>query len=83
LAANRQTPSVANASVTGYISQSSNILSDLPAKLASNNVMTVNNLSYPAKLVFGEFAGFCALPNLGLFQNLFRGIFTDAKNIGQ
>jgi hypothetical protein len=74
---------VANASITAYIAQSSNILSGLPAKLASHNVIVVNNLSYSAKLIFAEFAGLGAFFNLGLLQNHFRSMPTYTMNIGQ
>ncbi|GAF78822.1 unnamed protein product [marine sediment metagenome] len=74
---------MSNTSVTIYIAQPSNILRDLSAKLASDDVIAVDNLSYPAKLVFGEFVSPGALFNPGLFQNLFRGIFTYTTNISQ
>jgi len=51
---------VANASITGYVTQSSDILSNLSSKLAPHDVIAVDDLRYPAKLVFGEFTGFCA-----------------------
>jgi hypothetical protein len=52
LAPDRQTLSVANAFITVYIAQASYILSNLPAKPASHDVIAVDDLRYPAKLVF-------------------------------
>jgi hypothetical protein len=83
LAPNRQTPSVTNTPITGYITQSSDILRGLPAKLTSHDVIAVDNLSYLAKLIFAEFASLCAFFDSGLFQNHFRGIPTYTMNICQ
>jgi hypothetical protein len=74
---------VANASITAYITQSSDILSGLSAKLASHGVISVNNLSYSAQLVFAEFASFGAFFDFGLLQNHFRSIPTYTMNISQ
>jgi hypothetical protein len=78
-----QTPSVANASVTIYITQASYILSNLPAKLTFHDVIAVDNLCYVAKLIFTKFAGLCAFFDPGFFQNLRRGTFTYTNNVGQ
>jgi hypothetical protein len=83
LSPNRQTPSVANTSVTIYIAQASYILSNLPAELTFHDVIAIDNLRYMAKLIFTEFAGLCAFFDPGFFQNLRRGIFTYTNNVGQ
>jgi hypothetical protein len=83
LATDRQASSVTNASVTVYIAQPSNILSYLSAKLTSYDVIAVNNLSYPAKLIFTEFAGLCTLFDPGFLQDLSRRVFAYTGNIGQ
>jgi hypothetical protein len=70
LTANRQAPFVTKASVAVYIAKASDILKNLSAKLTSHSIVAVDYLRYPAKLVFGEFAGLCILIYLGLFQNL-------------
>jgi hypothetical protein len=74
---------VANASVTVYIAQPTDILSYLSAKLSSHDVIAVDNLGYAAKLIFGEFACLCAFFDSGFLQNLFGGIFTYTTNTGQ
>jgi hypothetical protein len=83
LSPNRQTLSVAYTSVTIYIPQSRDILNNLSAKLASDNIIAVNNLIYSAKLVFTEFVGLYMSFDLRFFQNLSRRIFTYAVNIRQ
>jgi hypothetical protein len=83
LAPNRQPLSVTDASITVYIAQASYILSDLPAKPASHDVIAVNDLRYPAKLVLAQLAGLCAFFDPGFFQDLFRGVLTYTINIGQ
>jgi hypothetical protein len=83
LTPNGQTPSVSSASVTVYIAQPTDILSYLSSKLSSHDVISVDNLCYAAKLIFGEFACLCAFFDSGFFQNLFRGISTYTTNTGQ
>ena len=80
---NRQTSSVANTSVAIYVTQASYVLRNLPAKLAFNYVVAVDNLRYVAKLIFTETVGFCAFLNPGFFQNMLRGVLAYTNNIGQ
>jgi hypothetical protein len=42
--------------VACYITQSSNILTYLAAKLTANNMIAVNNLRYTAQLIFSKLA---------------------------
>jgi hypothetical protein len=58
---------MSDTSVTADIAQSSDVLGDLPSKLASHDVIAVNNLSDAAKLVFAEFAGLGAFVNFAFF----------------
>jgi hypothetical protein len=67
LTPDRQSLSVANAFITVYIAQSSYILSNLPAKPTSHDVIAVDNLRYAAKLVFTELAGLCVSFDTSLF----------------
>jgi len=83
LTANRQTSSVPKTPVTVYIPQPGNILRYLSAKLTADNIITVDNLSYSAKLVFGKLAGLGAFFNLGLFQNPLRGMPAYTINVSQ
>jgi hypothetical protein len=48
---------VAKAAVTSNIAQASYVLGHLPAKLAFDDAITVDNLCYVAKLVFTELSG--------------------------
>jgi hypothetical protein len=83
LAANRQASSMTDAPVTIYITQASDILGGLSAKLTSHDVIAFDYLRYPAKVVFGEFAALDVLINLGFSQNLLRVVFAYTKNIGK
>jgi hypothetical protein len=74
---------VTNPAITGYVTQASDILSHLPAKLASNNVIAVYDLRYPAQLILGQLSRFCRSFNPRFLQNLFGRIFAYPKNIGQ
>jgi hypothetical protein len=58
---------MSDTSVTADISQSSDVLGDLPSKLASHDVIAVNNLSDAAKLVFAQFAGLGDFVNFAFF----------------
>jgi hypothetical protein len=78
-----QTFSVSNTPVTVYIAQPTDILSYLSAKLSSHDVISVDNLCYSAKLIFGELAGLCAFFDSGFFQNLFGSISAYTTNTGQ
>jgi hypothetical protein len=74
---------VTNPTVTGYVTQASNILSHLPAKLASNNVIAVYDLRYTAQLILSQLARFSLFLNPRFFQNLLGRIFTHPIDIGQ
>jgi hypothetical protein len=67
LATDRQALPVANAAVTGYVTQTGYVLRNLSSKLAADNVIALYNLGYPAELIFGEPVGLYDLLNLGLF----------------
>jgi hypothetical protein len=69
-------------SVAAYVTQARDILGDLPSQLTSDDIITVNNLVYPTKLVLTEFAGFGTLFYLCLFQNHFRCMLTYTMDIG-
>jgi hypothetical protein len=83
LAPNRKTSSMADSTITGYITQSSNILCHLPAKLTSNDIITVYYLRYTAQLILSELVCPDSLVDSGLLENLFRRMFADAKDIRQ
>jgi hypothetical protein len=51
-----QPSSMAKASVTSDIAQTSYVLGDLPAKLTFDDAVAVDNLRYLAKLIFAELA---------------------------
>jgi hypothetical protein len=67
LAPDRQTLSVADAFITVYIAQAGYILSNLPAKAASHDVIAVDDLRYSAEFVFAELASLCAFFDPGFF----------------
>jgi hypothetical protein len=73
---------VAKASIAVYVTQASDILSDLPAELTAHSIIAVDYLRDAAKLIFGEFAGLCVLVYLGLFQNLLGGMSAYTIDIG-
>jgi hypothetical protein len=83
LATNGQAFSVTNAPIAAYISQTGNILGHLSAKLTAYNVITVDNLSYPAEFVFAELAGLCVFFDSSLLQDLPRSISAYTWNVGQ
>jgi hypothetical protein len=74
---------VSDAPIAANITQTGNILRNLPSQLAAHDVIAVNNLSYPAKLILRQFAGFRALINSGFLQNLPGRVFAYTTYIGQ
>jgi hypothetical protein len=83
LAANRQSLSVTDTSVTGDISQAGDILANLPAKLSAYHVTALDNLRDSAQLVFRQLARLGIHVNLRLFKNLHGSMSAYAVNIGQ
>jgi hypothetical protein len=78
---NRQAAPVPYTPVARYITQTGNILRHLTPKLTFNNTLTVDNLSYPAHLIFREPAGLGCLIDADLLQNHICGVPADAVNI--
>jgi hypothetical protein len=74
---------VANAPVTGDITQTGDILANLPAKLPAYHVTALDNLGDSAQLVFRQLARLGIQVNLRLFENLHGGMSAYAVNIGQ
>jgi hypothetical protein len=74
---------MADPTITGYITQPSDVLCHLPAKLTSNDIVAVYHLRYTAQLIFSEFVCPDSLFDSGLFENLFGRMFADAKDVRQ
>jgi hypothetical protein len=83
LASYGQTPSVPNAPIACNITQTRDILGDLPSKLPANNIVAVDNLRNPAEIVFSQLTGLDIFLDSGLFQYLSGGMLTYAYDISQ
>jgi hypothetical protein len=80
---NRQSLFVSESSITIDIPQTGNVLGHLPAKLPAHDIVPIDYLRYPAKLILSKFAGLCVAINARLLQYLFGCVPAYTVDIGQ
>jgi hypothetical protein len=80
---NRQALSMSNSSIAANIAQARDVLRDLSSKLASDDIVAVDDLCYSAKLIFAELAGLGHLLDSGFLENLLRRIPAYSRHVRQ
>jgi hypothetical protein len=83
LPADRQTPAVPHTPVAMDVDKTGNILRDLAFELSLDHVVAVDDLGYPADLVFRQLLGADAWLYTGLRTYLFRPMGPDTKYMRQ
>src|SRR5205823_5929761 len=83
LAADRQAAAVADAPVAADVAQPRDVLLDLPAQLALDRVLTVQDRRQPGQVVVGQLAGRPLRVDAGLAAQPQRGRRADPVQVTQ